>query len=148
MRTAPGGRPALRIDTHPHRSLPTPTDRSRLRGPGAGSGLRGAASAPVRPGGPRRACPERVPPAGGAGEWRGAPAAAPLLKAKAGAPRGVLERLPANRGRETRRAQGRLWNSRCCYRRALFSHLMAVFFCSNVLERCGGFQKVAVSWAG
>lgn len=138
----------------PHSRRPKPA--AGPRGEGRGGGRQ-------RPGAPRPA-PSSIPRARPAGrprrqgwgaEGRGVPATAPLLKAKAGAPpRGGLlpgaavpEGLPSNLGKEIRRAKVALWKSRYCYSCAVSSHLMPVSFRSNASKRCGGFQKVAMSWA-
>lgn len=139
---------------------PLPPHQRRPRGQGrAGE----AASAPVRPGGRPGPAPPSMPrarPAGRAGARSeavrsGVPAAAPLLKAKAGARRrgdllpgvAVPEGLPSDLGRGTRRAKGALWKSRHCSRCAVSSPLMTGASCSHASKRRGGFQKVAVSWA-
>lgn len=94
---APGGRPALR--SHGPPPAPGPSHpRSRVPGPGQGRG--GTPPAARRPARPRRACPERAPPAG---ESRGAPALPPPPPALKGKGRShspgrwaaVLEGLPA-----------------------------------------------------
>lgn len=79
------------------RALPTPAAGSRGQGRGGG-GRRQRPGAARRPARPRRACPERAPPAG---ESRGAPAPPPrALKGKGGSPSpgrwaAVPEGLPA-----------------------------------------------------
>lgn len=117
---------------------PSPSAGPRGRGQGSGGHQRPAAAR--RPGRPRRACPERGPPAprpGRAAERRGAPATAPLLKAKAGAPPwagplpGVLCQKGSPRTSGKRPQEPKACFGRVCAAIGASSQLTPVSFCSN-----------------